>query len=266
MRKAVIFLLSAALVLAVTGCSGSGGGSTLNETTVQEQMTEEKEAVGEEQPISENGQGEETILQNADSGQNESGLESSGSSGESGVLIAYFSVPEEADISGVDAVAGASIVVRDGEKLGNTEYVAGLIQKTIGGDLFRIETVESYPSDHDPLVDQAADEQDENARPQLASHIENLDQYEIILLGYPNWWGDLPMPLYSFLEEYDFGGKTIIPFITHGGSRASGTIDTISELEPEAQIFNDALVLSRDDVADSEKAVTTWAENLSIKN
>ena len=182
------------------------------------------------------------------------------------MLVAYFSVPEGVDISGIDAVAGASIVVRDGEKLGNTEYVAELIQKTVGGDLFRIETVEDYPLDHDPLVDQAADEQDEDARPQLVSHIENIDQYETVLLGYPNWWGDMPMPLYSFLEEYDLGGKTIIPFITHGGSRASRTVDTISELEPEARIFRDPLVISRDDVADSEKTVTDWAKGLGVEN
>ena len=166
---------------------------------------------------------------------------------------------------GVDAVAEASIVVSEGEKLGNTEYVARLIQQAAGGQLFRIETVQAYPLDHDPLVDQAADEQDEDARPQLASHIENLDQYETILLGYPNWWGDLPMPLYSFLEEYDFGGKTVIPFVTHGGSGASRTIDTISELEPEAQIYEDALVISRNDVADSAKTVTDWAKGLALQ-
>ena len=80
------------------------------------------------------------------------------------ILIAYFSVPEDVDITGVDAIAGASVVVQDGEKLGNTEYVAGLIQQTIGGDLFRIETGEPYPLDHGPLVDQAAEEQDDTVR------------------------------------------------------------------------------------------------------
>ncbi len=102
------------------------------------------------------------------------------------VLIAYFSMSEDADTSGVDAISGASIVVRDGEREGNTEFVAKIIQETVGGDLFRIETVQDYPLDHDPLVDQAADEQEENLRPELASHIENLEQYDTIILGYPN--------------------------------------------------------------------------------
>ena len=101
------------------------------------------------------------------------------------VLIAYFSMPEDVDTSGVDAVSGASIVVRDGERQGNTEFAAKIIQETVGGDLFRIETVQDYLLDHDPLVDQVADEQEENLRPELASHIENLERYDTIILGFP---------------------------------------------------------------------------------
>lgn len=179
------------------------------------------------------------------------------------ILIAYFSIPE--DIDTVDAVSSASIVVRQGEKLGNTQYVAQIIQETIGGDLFRIETTEQYPLDHDPLVDQAADEKADAARPDLAAHVQNMSQYNTILLGYPNWWGDLPMPLYSFLEEYDLEGKTVIPFVTHGGSRASGTIDTISRLQPGASVLGDhALILSRNDVADSAENVVSWVQGLPI--
>lgn len=184
--------------------------------------------------------------------------------GSSNILIAYFTMPEDVDTAGVDAIAGASVVMSEGEKLGNTEYVAQLIQQTIGGDLFRIETTQAYPGDHDPLVNQAADEQDADARPELATHIENFDQYEVILLGYPNWWGDMPRPLYTFLEEYDFGTKTIIPFITHGGSGASRTVETISELQPGALIQDNAFILSRNDVAASADNVTRWAEGLGL--
>ncbi|MGN1451893.1 MAG: flavodoxin [Eubacteriales bacterium] len=180
------------------------------------------------------------------------------------VLIAYFSVPEDVSTDGVDAVAGASVVVKDGKKLGNTEYAAKLIRQTVGGELFRIETVEPYPLEHNSLVDQADMEQAKAARPELAAQVEDFDEYEIILLGYPNWWADLPMPVYTFLEAYDFGGKTIIPFITHGGSGASRTIDTISKLQPGASVEKDALILSRSDVAKSEDAVIWWAEGLGI--
>lgn len=139
--------------------------------------------------------------------------------GGANVLIACFSVPEDVDT--LDTVAGAGIVVRDGQKPGNTEYVADLIQQTVGGDLFRIQTVEEYPLDHDPLVDQAAAEQADGARPELASQVEDFEKYEYVFLGFPNWWSDMPQALYTFLEEYDFGAKTIIPFVTHGDSGAS---------------------------------------------
>ena len=178
------------------------------------------------------------------------------------ILIAYFSVPEDVDVTGVDAVSGASIVVSDGEKLGNTQYVAELIQDAIGGDLFRIETVAPYPLDHEPLVDQASEEKAAAVRPELSAQVEGFEQYDIVLLGYPNWWADLPMPVYSFLESYDFGAKTIIPFITHGGSRASRTVETISELQPDAVIYDNALVLSRNDVASSTDDVTAWITNI----
>lgn len=178
------------------------------------------------------------------------------------ILIAYFSVPEDVDTTGVDAVASASIVVSEGEKLGNTQYVAELIQNAIGGDLFRIETVTPYPLDHEPLVDQASEEKAAAVRPELSSQVENFEQYDVILLGYPNWWADLPMPVYSFLESYDFGSKTIIPFITHGGSRASRTVETIAELQPDAVIYDNALVLSRNDVASSGDDVKAWITNI----
>lgn len=180
------------------------------------------------------------------------------------ILIAYFSVPEDINTDGIDADAGASVVVRDGETLGNVQFMAETVQETIGGDLFRIETTQQYPLDHDPLVDQAAEEQDADARPELATHIENLEQYDTVILGYPNWWGDMPQPLYTFLEEYDFSGKTIIPFCPHGGSGFSQTEDTIAKLQPNAQISSEGLTISRNEVADSADEVTAWAESLGL--
>lgn len=186
--------------------------------------------------------------------------------GDNKVLIAYFSVPEDVSTEGVDAVAGASIVVKDGEKLGNTQYVAQLIHDTIGGDLFRIETVSGYPLEHDALLDHASNEQSSNARPELTAVVENFAEYDTILLGYPNWWYDMPMPIYTFLESYDFAGKTIIPFVTHGGSRASGSLETIAELAPGAMIYEEPLILSRNEVAGSEETVRCWAESLGLKS
>ena len=90
--------------------------------------------------------------------------------------------------------------------------------------------MQQYPLDHDPLVEQAAQEQAENARPKLASSLDNLEQYDTVLLGYPNWWGDLPMPLYTFLEEYDLSGKTVIPFCTLASSDLGQSGQLLAEL------------------------------------
>lgn len=180
------------------------------------------------------------------------------------ILIAYFSMPEDVDTTGVDAVAGASIVVQDGEVLGNVQYMASIIQQTVGGDLFRIETVEAYPGDHDALVDQAAREQDEGLRPELAATLDNMDSYDMVFLGYPNWWADMPQALYTFLESYDLSGKTIIPFCPHGGSGFSRTVQTIAELQPGATVSDDGLTISRNDVADSAGTVAEWAAGLML--
>ncbi len=180
------------------------------------------------------------------------------------ILIAYFTMPEDVDTEGVDAIAGASIVVDEGKIMGNVEYIASIIQDTVGGDLFQIETVEQYPLDHDPLVDQAAQEQGEDARPELSTHIENLEQYDTIFLGYPNWWGDMPQALYAFLEEYDFSGKTIIPFCPHGGSGFSRTESTIAELQPGATVSENGLEISRNDVAGSRDQVVQWAAGFGL--
>lgn len=188
------------------------------------------------------------------------GAEAAGSS----TLIAYFTMPEDVDPAGADAVAGASIVVRDGEILGNVEYMARTIQQAVGGDLLRIETAEEYPLEHEALVDFAAEEQEAGARPALATQIENLEQYDTIFLGYPNWWGDMPQALYTFLESYDLSGKTIIPFCPHGGSGFSRTQSTIAELQPNATVREDGLTLSRNDVADSAEQVTAWAQGLGL--
>lgn len=187
-----------------------------------------------------------------------------GAAAGSSILIAYFTMPEDVDPAGADAVAGASIVVRDGEILGNVEYMAQTIQQAVGGDLLRIETVEEYPLEHEALVDFAAEEQEAGARPALATQIENLEQYDTIFLGYPNWWGDMPQALYTFLESYDLSGKTIIPFCPHGGSGFSRTQSTIAELQPNATVREDGLALSRNDVADSAEQVTAWAQGLGL--
>lgn len=137
-----------------------------------------------------------------------------------------------------------------------------MIQDNVGGDLFSIRTSVVYPTDGGELIDYAAREQDENARPELTSHIENPDQYDTIFIGYPNWWADLPMAVYSFFDEYDFSGKTIIPFNVHNGSRFSRTIQTIKELEPNATVVEDGFTVSEQTVDGAAGDVADWLDEL----
>lgn len=178
---------------------------------------------------------------------------------ESRILIAYFTAAEN---SGVDAISSASYTTRNGEAVGRLRAVADMIQEQTGGELFSIRTSTVYPADGGKLIDQAAEEQDAQFRPELTTHIDNPDEYDVIFVGYPNWWYDLPMAMYSFFEENDFSGKTIIPFNVHNGSRFSDTIHTIQELEPEASVVEDGFTVSEHDVADAEQDVQKWLSGL----
>lgn len=234
------FLIMLAVVMIISIFTGCGSASVKNNQTTKNDSAEKSSDID-----SSSNAVTEAVQNNTD---NEN------------ILIAYFSVPENVDTDGIDANSGASIVVKNKDVLGNMQYMAMAIQEAIGGELFRIETTEEYSLEHEILVNQAKEEQNEDARPELATHIENVEQYDIIFLGYPNWWGDMPQPLYTFLEEYDFSGKTIIPFNSHGGSGFSNTIEEIKKLQPNATVRDDGLSISRNDVADSEQEIADWAK------
>lgn len=180
----------------------------------------------------------------------------------SDILVAYFSVPETDNPNNMTRDEDNSVVVIDGKVLGNTQYMAHVIQENTGGDIFRIEPQTPYPLAHRLLLELAREEQDKNSRPELKAKIGNLERYNTIFLGYPNWRADMPMILYSFLEQHDFSGKTIIPFNTHGGSGFSRTIDTIAELQPKATVQRSGLSISRDDIQDSAFDIAAWLKQM----
>ena len=163
-------------------------------------------------------------------------------------LVVYFSMPDNVDNSSV---------VINGETLGNTQYMAYVIQENIGANIFRIVPQTPYPTDHEALVDQAKEEQNQNARPAFEGEIENFESYDTVFVGYPIWWSDMPMIMYTFFDTYDFSGKTIVPFSTHGGSSFAGTPATIAELEPSATVAN-GMTISRDVIQDAEQDIIDW--------
>lgn len=235
-KRILSFLLAGILTLSLAACGNT------DSTSGTEDVSKTSEQGGEIQP-------------------NTSATGESGSTELDGnnILIAYFTAAEN---SGVDAIASASYTTIDGQAVGRVRAVADMIQENVGGDLFSIRTSVVYPTDGGELIDYAAQEQDENARPELTSHIENLDQYDTIFIGYPNWWADLPMAVYSFFDEYDFSGKTIIPFNVHNGSRFSRTIQTIEELEPDATVIEDGFTVSEQTVAEAAPDVADWLAGL----
>ena len=174
-------------------------------------------------------------------------------------LVVYFTAAENSD---VDAVSSASVVTVNGETLGRVQALAQMIQNETGADIFSIKTSVQYPGDGGKLIEYAQQEQNDNARPEITSHIDNLDEYDTIFIGYPIWWYDLPQIMYSFFDEYDFSGKTIIPFCVHNGSRFTGTIETIQELEPNATVITDGFTVSERDVSDAAEDVAEWADKL----
>lgn len=117
---------------------------------------------------------------------------------------------------------------------GNTKGIAEEIQSQTGADLFEIELVNPYSEDYSTVLDEAQRDQNVQARPEIKNKVENMEQYDTIILGYPNWWASIPMPIASFLEEYDFSGKTIIPFCSHGGGRFGQSLTAIAKLAPNA--------------------------------
>lgn len=141
--------------------------------------------------------------------------------------------------------------------VGNTEVAAKMIQKITGGDLFRIDTVQPYPADYNATTKVALDEKKKNARPVLTQTAENIDSCEVVYLGYPNWWGTFPMAVFTFLESYDFSGKSIIPFCTHEGSGLGNSEHDIRKLCPQANVFS-GLAIRGGSVKTAGDVIRNW--------
>jgi flavodoxin len=169
------------------------------------------------------------------------------------ILIAYFSRK-------CNNYSGGGIVKL---KVGNTEVAAGMIQRLAGGDLFKIETVKEYPADYEETTALAQKELREGARPELASRVEGMGDYDTVFLGYPNWWGTMPMALFSFLDSYDFSGKTIVPFCTNEGSGMGRSEDDIKKLCSGAKVLK-GISIRGGGVNEEEDFIAAWLKKLGL--
>ena len=168
-------------------------------------------------------------------------------------LIAYFSRP------GNNYVNGQIVNL----PVGNTEVAAKMIREMTGGDLFQIEAVNAYPEDYTETTEVARQELRTNARPKLTGHVETMASFEVIFLGYPIWWGTMPMPVYSFQEDYDFSGKTIAPFCTHEGSGLGRSVSDIRKMCPQSTV-PDGLAIHGGDVKNAHDEVAGWLRDIGM--
>ena len=176
------------------------------------------------------------------------------------ILIAYFTwsdntVVENPNSIDVDAETSASVL-----SPGNAELIANWIAEETGGDLFSIKTQNKYSSDYDECLNQARKERDNNERPALVGRVNNIDDYDVIFLGFPNWW--YTMAVFTFVESYDLSGKTIIPFCTHGTGGLLRTIRDLKNLLPENCEVLEPIGVYRPEVKNSKSKVLDWLRKL----
>ncbi len=168
------------------------------------------------------------------------------------ILIAYFSH------AGNNYVGGSIVNL----KIGNTEIVAKRIEQLTGGDLFKIDPIKKYSEDYDACTKEAQEELRVAARPEIIEYQNSLDRYKNIILAYPNWWGTLPMPVFTFLEKYDFTSKTILPLCTHEGSGMGRSESDIQKVCQQS-IIQKGLPIRGSNVNSADKEIINWLKALA---
>lgn len=240
MKRFVSLTLAILMSLSLAACAGGESSGASTDAPASTEAT--ASPASESEPAAES-EVSETPTASSESDSSISATESdpaaSETSNNSNVLVAYFSWS------------------------GNTASMATLIAEQTGGTLFTIEPATPYTDDYDTLLDVAQQEQAEDARPELASSVEDWDSYDVVFVGYPDWWNDAPMLIYSFLESYDWTGKTLVPFCTSGGSGFGRSLDRLPDSAPGATIL-DGLHISGDSVDGAADQVAEWVGGLAL--
>ncbi|MDO4569039.1 MAG: flavodoxin [Planctomycetia bacterium] len=241
----LIFMLAFTQVSCRQDSAASGEGAAPRGDAAQETIQETTQGAAQETP---------SVAASGETAPLPAPSVASEGKGETKILVACFSRPDEN--------YGVGFVEK-----GNTWILAEMIAKETGADLFEIKTVKPYPKGYQECTEVAKREQDENARPELTGKVKNMDNYDVIFLGYPNWWGDLPMAVYTFLEGYDFSGKTIVPFCTHEGSGLSATVRTIGRVCKGAKVVGGYEMTGRkaqNSRESAQKEVLEWIRDAGI--
>ena len=243
MKKIMAVRLILSLVFSLAACGASDEETASSSGTSQN----EQSAISEPAVSDEVSSGAEESVPPQESGQ------------QSRVLVAYFSWADNAVIEGaVDAVASPSVVAP-----GNVQQLAGWVQEQTGGDLFSIQVTDPYPSDWDECLARANEERSRNARPALTETVESMSGYDVVFLGYPNWWYGAPMALLSFIEQNDFSGKQIYLFCSHGTGGLANSVDEIESALPESAVLSENVFdVYEEDAASSENDILGGLEEV----
>ena len=273
-RQLAMSILLAGLLLGLSACGNKAATSGQDTPTPQENAAEAQETESQEQE-------EETVEETADSSEAEQAeLESTAAesaaaekdttvevseeesaASKSNTLAVYFSRVGNTDFpEDIDADSSASIRIDGNGLMGNAGQIAAWIAEEAGCETMEILTEEAYPADYNETVNQAKQEQNDGFRPLLKADEKAVEDYDTIYLVFPNWWRDLPMPVYSFLEAHDLTGKTVNVFVTHEGSRFSNTLGTIAELESGADV-QEGLAVTGGSVSDQEQNIRQWVND-----
>lgn len=242
MKKIFALFLSIALSVAMAGCSTAGnqatGSSESAQNSFQSAASETSAGIAAETTFSDNDHSEDAT--------------------DSNILVAYFSWADNAVLAdNVDAVASPSVIAP-----GNVQQLADWVQQQTGGDLFAIRVTDPYPSDWDDCLARANQERGDDARPELVENVENLEHYDVVFLGYPNWWYGVPMALLSFLENNDLSGKQVYLFCSHGTGGLANSVDIITEAVPDAMISDNIFDCYEEDASSSQSEIRRWVAEL----
>ena len=255
MKRIISFLLVIVVMLSLSACGESRVEEKAVTDGIQNESATQTDTMEEKRP------GEAAELQTKESDENMAQEEDVNT--REGNLIVYFSRVGNTEYpEGIDASTSASIVI-DNDTFGTTEYVARMIQESVGGDIHIIQTQEPYPADFDELKDVNHEEMNTGFLPPLMESNLDMEQYDTVFIGYPVWATDVPQAVLSFLDEYDLTGKTVIPFCTHDGYGAGGSYNTIREAS-HAAVSLDGLAIEAKDGPSAKSTVTEWLTTIGM--
>ena len=184
-------------------------------------------------------------------------------------LLAGVAAPLLPHLSPIHAAATGTgrkkVLIIYYSRSGNTREIANQIHERVGGDIIELQTVEPYPDEYEEVTKQAKQELNSGFKPALKTKVEKIGSYDVIFVGSPNWWGTIAAPVKTFLSEYDLSGKTIVPFITHGGSGLGRSVTDIATLCPNSTIL-DGLAVWGKNAKTAQNDVSAWVRRLGVKD